>query len=160
MGKPVTILDIAREAGVSPSLVSFVLNGKNRVGAQTRERVLKVAALLGYQRTESQTGAEWPAARLIGVVVPDMETFGPWMQQLAHCAFGLGYTLQFASFETDPVKFCHLVRAFSGTQGLIMAEPPRGDQDCELALRQCPIPYVIPEGERPDQTIIKLIEKI
>ena len=160
MGKPVTILDIAREAGVSPSLVSFVLNGKNRVGAQTRERVLKVAALLGYQRTESQTGAEWPAARLIGVVVPDMETFGPWMQQLAHCAFGLGFTLQFASFETDPVKFCHLVRAFSGTQGLIMAEPPRGDQDCELALRQCPIPYVIPEGERPDQTIKKLIEKI
>jgi LacI family transcriptional regulator len=160
MGKPVTILDIAREAGVSPSLVSFVLNGKNRVSEQTRERVLKVAALLGYQRTESQTGAEWPAARLIGVVVPDMETFGPWMQQLAHCAFGLGYTLQFASFETDPVKFCHLVRAFSGTQGLIMAEPPRGDQDCELALRQCPIPYVIPEGERPDQTIKKLIEKI
>ena len=137
MGKPVTILDIAREAGVSPSLVSFVLNGKNRVSEQTRERVLKVAALLGYQRTESQTGAEWPAARLIGVVVPDMETFGPWMQQLAHCAFGLGYTLQFASFETDPVKFCHLVRAFSGTQGLIMAEPPRGDRDCELALRQC-----------------------
>jgi hypothetical protein len=41
-----------------------------------------------------------------------------------------------------------------------MAEPPRGDQDCELALRQCPIPYVIPEGERPDQTIKKLIEKI
>ena len=160
MGKPVTILDIAREAGVSPSLVSFVLNGKNRVSEQTRERVLKVAALLGYQRTESQTGAEWPAARLIGVVVPDMETFGPWMQQLAHCAFGLGYTMQFASFETDPVKFCHLVRAFSGTQGLIMAEPPRGDQDCELALRQCPIPYVIPEGERPDQTIKKLIEKI
>lgn len=160
MGKPVTILDIAREAGVSPSLVSFVLNGKNRVSEQTRERVLKVAALLGYQRTESQTGAEWPAARLIGVVVPDMETFGPWMQQLAHYAFGLGYTLQFASFETDPVKFCHLVRAFSGTQGLIMAEPPRGDQDCELALRQCPIPYVIPEGERPDQTIKKLIEKI
>ena len=160
MGKPVTILDIAREAGVSPSLVSFVLNGKNRVSEQTRERVLKVAALLGYQRTESQTGAEWPAARLIGVVVPDMETFGPWMQQLAHCAFGLGYTLQFASFETDPVKFCHLVRAFSSTQGLIMAEPPRGDQDCELALRQCPIPYVIPEGERPDQTIKKLIEKI
>lgn len=160
MGKPVTILDIAREAGVSPSLVSFVLNGKNRVGAQTRERILKVAALLGYQRTESQTGAEWPAARLIGVVVPDMETFGPWMQQLAHCAFGLGYTLQFASFETDPVKFCHLLRAFSGTQGMIMAEPPRGDQDCELALRQCPIPYVIPEGERPDQTIKKLIEKI
>lgn len=160
MGKPVTILDIAREAGVSPSLVSFVLNGKNRVSEQTRERVLKVAALLGYQRTESQTGAEWPAARLIGVVVPDMETFGPWMQQLAHCAFGLGYTLQFASFETDPVKFCHLVRAFSGTQGMIMAEPPRGDQDCELALRQCPIPYVIPEGERPYQTIKKLIEKI
>lgn len=160
MGKPVTILDIAREAGVSPSLVSFVLNGKNRVGAQTRERVLKVAALLGYQKAEHAAGPEWPAARLIGVVVPDMETSAAWMQQLAHCAFGLGYTLQFASCETDPVKFCHLMRAFSGTQGLVIANPPRGDQDCENALRHCPIPYVIPEGERPDQTIKKLIEKI
>lgn len=160
MGKPATILDIAREAGVSPSLVSFVFNGKNRVSAQTRDRVLKVAALLGYQRAENQAGAPWPAARLIGVVVPDMETFAPWMQQLAHCAFGLGYTLQFASSETDPVKFCHLLRAFSGTQGLVIAEPPRGDQDCEDALRQCPIPYVIPEGERPDQTIQNLIKKI
>lgn len=160
MGKPVTILDIAREAGVSPSLVSFVFNGKNRVSEQTRERILKVASRLGYQKAQHPAGAQWPAARLIGVLVPDMEAFASWMQKLAHCAFGLGYTLQFASCEKDPVKFCHFMRAFSGMQGLVIASPPRGDQDCEDALRLCPIPFVIPDGERPDQTIKKLIEKI
>ena len=48
MPKHVTILDIAREAGVSPTLVSFVFNGKNRVGAATRQRVLETAARMGY----------------------------------------------------------------------------------------------------------------
>jgi DNA-binding LacI/PurR family transcriptional regulator len=161
MGKPVTIMDIAREAGVSPSLVSFVFNGKNRVGAQTRERILAVAERLGYRKPEThEAQVEWPAARLIGVIVPEMEAHAPWMERLSHSAFRLGYTLQFAPTLKDPVKFCHLVRAFSGTQGLVILEPPRGDSDCENALRVCPVPYVIPEGEKPDQTIKKLIEKI
>ena len=46
MPKIVTIKDIAREAGVSPSLVSFVFNGKNRVGEETRRRILEVAERL------------------------------------------------------------------------------------------------------------------
>jgi len=37
-----TIKDIAEKAGVSPSTVSNVLNGRPNVGAETRERVLKI----------------------------------------------------------------------------------------------------------------------
>ena len=45
----VTITDIARESGVSPSTVSLVLRNKPGVGQRTRQRVLKNAAAMGYQ---------------------------------------------------------------------------------------------------------------
>ena len=45
----VTITDVARTAGVSPSTVSRALSVPHKVGPGTRERVLRVAEHLGYQ---------------------------------------------------------------------------------------------------------------
>ena len=44
-----TIKDISREAGVSKSLVSRALRGEGAVRDSTRERILEVAAELGYR---------------------------------------------------------------------------------------------------------------
>jgi DNA-binding LacI/PurR family transcriptional regulator len=46
--KPVRIDDVAREAGVSITTVSHALSGKGRLPDETRERVRRVAADLGY----------------------------------------------------------------------------------------------------------------
>jgi DNA-binding LacI/PurR family transcriptional regulator len=46
--RPATIADVARAAGVSPSTASVVFSGKAPVAERTRERVLAVAADLGY----------------------------------------------------------------------------------------------------------------
>lgn len=40
--------DVAKRAGVSDAVVSYVLNGKNNVRPATRERVLEAAEALGY----------------------------------------------------------------------------------------------------------------
>jgi DNA-binding LacI/PurR family transcriptional regulator len=48
MAGPVTIYDVARQAGVSISTVSNALNRPERVSAVTRDRVLKVADRLGF----------------------------------------------------------------------------------------------------------------
>ncbi len=45
----VTIRDVAQRAGVSIATVSYVLNNSNSVGDETRNRVLKAAAELGYR---------------------------------------------------------------------------------------------------------------
>ncbi|MBV9274255.1 MAG: LacI family DNA-binding transcriptional regulator, partial [Verrucomicrobia bacterium] len=43
----VTIADVAREAGVSTATVDRVVNGRNGVRLQTRDRVLTIAQRLG-----------------------------------------------------------------------------------------------------------------
>ncbi|MFL6122235.1 LacI family DNA-binding transcriptional regulator [Actinophytocola sp.] len=48
MGKRVTIADIARAAGVSKGAVSYALNGQPGVSEATRERILQIAAELGF----------------------------------------------------------------------------------------------------------------
>ena len=50
MGKKVTMTDIAKAAGVSQTLVSFVLSGKNNMGISTvtKKKVLDTARKLGY----------------------------------------------------------------------------------------------------------------
>ena len=47
--RPVTLNDIARAAGVSPSAVSYALNDRGRVSAGTRERIAKIAQGMNYQ---------------------------------------------------------------------------------------------------------------
>ena len=47
-GKPPTLRDVARAAGVSIAVVSYAFNRPDRVAVATRERVLVVAAALGY----------------------------------------------------------------------------------------------------------------
>jgi LacI family transcriptional regulator len=48
-GKRSTIYDLARHAGVSPGTVSRVLNNRDRVKAETRERVLRAATELNLK---------------------------------------------------------------------------------------------------------------
>ncbi|MDL2228946.1 LacI family transcriptional regulator [Treponema sp. OttesenSCG-928-L16] len=46
MGK--TILDVAKKAGVSPSTVSLVINGSERVSYKTKEKIQKIIKEMGY----------------------------------------------------------------------------------------------------------------
>lgn len=47
---PVTLKDVAREAGVHYSTVSLALSGSPKIGARTRERGLATAERLRYRR--------------------------------------------------------------------------------------------------------------
>ncbi|MDA3922443.1 MAG: LacI family DNA-binding transcriptional regulator [Salinisphaera sp.] len=71
----VTMMDIAREAGVSQSTVSFVVNGSTsvRISDATRRRVLKVVDALGYRRF-SHMAAEHKGSRVIGFLVDEIST--------------------------------------------------------------------------------------
>ncbi|MEV0614734.1 LacI family DNA-binding transcriptional regulator [Nonomuraea sp. NPDC050404] len=66
-GRP-TINDVAQAAGVSKSAVSYALSGRGRIGAETRERVLAVAAELGWQPSQQARGLSSSRTYAVGLV--------------------------------------------------------------------------------------------
>ncbi|WP_274629141.1 LacI family DNA-binding transcriptional regulator [Arvimicrobium flavum] len=73
--RPVTIKDVAREAGVSAMTVSNVLNGRGRVSDSTAERIRAVVERLGYRPSvvarRLRLSQQWTIGMLIVVEDPD-----------------------------------------------------------------------------------------
>jgi LacI family repressor for deo operon, udp, cdd, tsx, nupC, and nupG len=68
-GRKPTIRDVAERAGVSTAAVSFGLNGRPGVGADTRERILAAAADLGWTPTASARALRRARADAVGLVI-------------------------------------------------------------------------------------------
>lgn len=74
---PVSLKQIAREAGVSPQLVSAAMNGRGRIAPASRERILDIARRMGYNPFDNHAARTLSMARfgkparsgVIGVVV-------------------------------------------------------------------------------------------
>lgn len=66
----VTIKDVAKLAGVSPSTVSRVCNNNPTISKETRERVQKAIQELGYELTVSQDSQPAFVSKNIGVILP------------------------------------------------------------------------------------------
>lgn len=73
----VTVKDVARLAGVSPSTVSRVCNNNPAISPQTRDRVQKAMLELGYELPAPAEAPVPPAVRSVGIVLPpsDRETY-------------------------------------------------------------------------------------
>lgn len=131
--KKVTIRDVAREAGVSVTLVSFVMNakmGKNGrldcpVNPNTAERVLQVAKRLGYRRNNAAASLRSGRSHTIGVIISDMANpfFAEICKNIETLAYKAGYTVIFASTEENPQRLARLVDTMIGfnVEGLIVA---------------------------------------
>ena len=72
MTKPVTIEDIARHAGVSPSTVSRVLIGSKRVAEAKRARVLAAIEQHQYRPNAVARGLVRGRSMMVGVLVQDI----------------------------------------------------------------------------------------
>jgi LacI family transcriptional regulator len=70
--RPVTLADLAREAGTSPSTASRAISGRGYVSAAARERLLEVADRLGYVPNASARTLKAKTSRVVGVVVSDL----------------------------------------------------------------------------------------
>jgi len=70
--KTITIQDVAKNAGVSVSTVSRVLNGKHDVAQDTIERVQIVIQELGYASSLAARGMRSHRTNVIGMIMPDV----------------------------------------------------------------------------------------
>jgi DNA-binding LacI/PurR family transcriptional regulator len=75
---PLTVSDVAREAGVSRATVSYVLNGRRdvRVSEPTRQRVMDTARRLGYVGSPAARALRSGRGDVVLLLVPDWEVSG------------------------------------------------------------------------------------
>ena len=160
--KKVTIRDVAREAGVSVTLVSFVMNAKMGkdgrldcpVNPDTAERVLQVAKRLGYRRNNAAASLRSGRSHSIAVIVSDIANpfYAEICRNIENIAYKDGYTVIFASSEESPQKLSHLVETMVGynVEGLIVAPCLGGDPALARAL-SIGIPTVLIDRDMPGE---------
>ncbi|BCW86638.1 LacI family transcriptional regulator (plasmid) [Arthrobacter sp. NicSoilE8] len=75
---PLTVSDVAREAGVSRATVSYVLNDRRdvRVSEPTRRRVMDTARRLGYVGSPAARALRSGRGDVVLLLVPDWEVSG------------------------------------------------------------------------------------
>ena len=155
----VTIQDVARVAGVSPSTVSRALNDSPLIREETKARIRAIAEELGYERNELARGLVKGASGAIGLVIPDITNpfFAEVTRGVGEVAHARGYGVILCNTEEDPDRERSYIRLLrrKRVDGLILtsvtAEDPylkalsRSKTPFVLVSRACqlvPAPYV------------------
>jgi DNA-binding LacI/PurR family transcriptional regulator len=99
-----TIIDVARQAGVTPSVVSRLLNGDPtlRVRAETKERILAAAAALEYAPNHAARALRRSRAGALGFAVHDLHN-AVYAEMIAGAeaeARARGFVLLFADVDS------------------------------------------------------------
>lgn len=122
----VTLLDVARAAGVSKSTVSDALQGSGRVAAATRDRVRAVADELGYRPNSAARRLRRASTGAVGLHLPATATRLDYYMNLAFGAVeraqedGLDVVLLAPSGASGG-------RIASRVDGLLVIDPEVGD---------------------------------
>lgn len=149
----VTINDIARQAGVSKTAVSFAFNTPGRLSTETAERILEVARQMGYAPNPIARSLNTRRTNAVGIIVPQdiPETFSnPFFSQLIR---GIGQVCneEGMSLMVIPPMRGSLVEATYAAliDGCIVTglEP---DDEVVRALRQRNLPFVMIDADAPD----------
>ncbi|MER0238470.1 LacI family DNA-binding transcriptional regulator [Fulvimarina sp. MAC8] len=132
----VTILDVAREAGVSKSSVSLVLRGSPAVSAETKECVRAAAQTLGYIYNRGAASLRMAQSRFVALVIPDLTN--PFFAQLAVAVEAAlsekDYVPLLANTGDDRKRQTDVLRTMReyGVAGVIMS-PAHGTAYAEIA---------------------------
>jgi LacI family transcriptional regulator len=93
--RPVTIRDVAREAGASVSTVSAALNGTDYVSQEMRGKIQKAIARLRYRPNDLARSLRMRKSQTLAAIVPDLSNnfFTDVLRGMEDVAVSHGYTL-------------------------------------------------------------------
>jgi len=155
-GKPraVTRTDVARYAGVSTAVVSFVVNGgPKKVSEATTQRVLHAVEHLGYRPNRTARALSLGSTRTIGLVVPDTTNpfFAEYTRELQQAAADLGYALLMTAGGPGPDAPLRSMLDLCDRQidGLILARATAVGRLEELRRRGAQQPVIIIDAAAP-----------
>lgn len=127
--RTVTLLDVARAAGVSKSTVSDALQGSGRVAEATRERVRAVAEELGYRPNSAARRLRRSSTGAIGLHLPQTATRLDYYMNLAFGAVARAQEEGLDVVLLAPAGGAGVAsgRVASRVDGLLVIDPEVGD---------------------------------
>jgi LacI family transcriptional regulator len=108
--------DVARLAGVSGAVVSYVLNnGPRPVSDRARARVLAAIEQLGYRRDDRAAALSSRHSRTLGLLIPDLTNpfFADLARRIEDIAFRRGFTVLIGNSAEDRAREVLQLDAFA-----------------------------------------------
>lgn len=142
-----SIEEVAREAGVSISTVSYALSGKRAISESTRSRVQEAAQRMGYQPKASARMLASKHSQIIAVTAPIHDD----TDREAHMSFALEVTRAARTHDYDTLLLVHddaiegirRTAATSLADGIIVLDVDANDERVTLARTiACPTVFV------------------
>jgi LacI family transcriptional regulator len=154
--KGISIKDIANQAGVSPTTVSFVLNGKakeKRISDHVSKKIQKIAAKLKYKPNQLARGLRTGKTKTIGLIVEDIANnfFASVAKVVEDEADKYGYKVLYGSTEDNLEKATGLLEVLRYRQvdGYIITPTKHLDKEIEL-LKETNKPVVLMDRYFPN----------
>ncbi|MEN2768652.1 LacI family DNA-binding transcriptional regulator [Ornithinibacillus xuwenensis] len=147
----VTIKDVAKASGVSPSTVSRVIANNSRISEETKKKVRKAMKELGYHPNINARNLVAKSTKAIGVIMPssaDKALQNPFFPEILR---GIGsvihdveYSMSLSTGETEEEIFSEVQRMVYGSyvDGVILLYSRINDKVTNF-LREQDFPFVI-----------------
>jgi LacI family transcriptional regulator len=167
----VTMADVARQAGVSSTTVSLVINNAPtaNIPDDTRNRVLVAAAALGYRPNAAARGIRTKRTHTIGVITDTIATepyAGKIVRGMQDAAWDNNKTMLLFNTDNDPVKADAAVELLLAhrVEGIVYAaehhqevQPPKNLWEVQAVLCDCyvadrSLPSVVPDEREGGRT--------
>ena len=147
-GKAATVVDIARELGISPMTVSRVVSGHQQVSDDTRRRVLAKVKELNYRPNRSARSMVTGRSNMIGLVIPDISHsfYAEITRGIQDVIEQHGFNLLLCNTNRDPETELREIEALLSARvdGLIIAsERPEPSWKSYAQLKQQGVRFVL-----------------
>ena len=146
-GALATITEVAREAGVSVSTVSHVVNGTGRVAPATARAVQAVINSIGYSPNALARALKTASTRSVGIAISAISN--PYFSDIicaieTECA-RLGLMVFLSDTEDDPTREMEVVKALHQRRvdGMILAPSADPEHRALAYLRAARLPCVL-----------------
>ena len=144
---PVTIKDIAKQAGVAHTTVSRALRGSSLISTETTQRIRMIATKMGYRPSAAARTLKTNRSQALGVIIRNVEDpfFSEILQGIEEVAQASGYSLFMAASQRDLEHGQAIVQAMveRRVDGIIICSTPVStEQSHQLASFGVPIVMV------------------
>jgi len=145
--KKVSIIDVAREAGVSVSTVSLVLRQKGKISAATIEKVQAAIRNLGYVHNVAAANLRASTSNLIGLILRDFnDSFSiKVMASVVQHLEKQGYMVFLGQPQNEGESLTRCLLSFKqqGVAGVIYLSADTVETALPEPVRQCLLPLVV-----------------